>query len=58
MPEYNTEDRKLTVLYGSQTGTAHDVADRIVRDAKRRHFSCKAVAMDSYNLVSYRNTNS
>ena len=46
--------RQLLVLYGSQTGTAHDVADRVVRDAKRRHFSSRAVPMDAYNIVSTR----
>ncbi|XP_059146403.1 NADPH-dependent diflavin oxidoreductase 1-like [Physella acuta] len=42
--------QKLLVLYGSQTGTAHDVADRIVREAKRRHFSALAVDMDTYQV--------
>ena len=32
------EDRKLLVLYGSQTGTAQAVAERIGREAKRLHF--------------------
>lgn len=50
MPGVDVTERRLLVLYGSQTGTAHDVADRIVREAKRRHFSAKAVAMDSYNM--------
>ncbi|KAJ8300702.1 hypothetical protein KUTeg_022221 [Tegillarca granosa] len=34
--------RKLLILYGSQTGTAQDVAERIGREAKRRHFSTRA----------------
>ncbi|CAL1525891.1 unnamed protein product [Lymnaea stagnalis] len=42
----------LLVLYGSQTGTAHDVAERIVREAKRRHFSSRASAMDAYNIAN------
>ncbi|CAG5115516.1 unnamed protein product [Candidula unifasciata] len=46
------EDRRLLTLYGSQTGTAQDVADRVVREAKRRHFSAKSVAMDSYNVAN------
>ena len=45
-------ERRLVVLYGSQTGTAQDVAERIGRDAKRRHFAVKVLAMDSYNKVS------
>lgn len=44
-------ERKLVVLYGSQTGTAQDVAERIGRDAKRRHFAVKVFAMDSYDKV-------
>lgn len=28
-------NRKLTVLYGSQTGTAQEVAERIWREARR-----------------------
>ena len=44
-------ERKLLVLYASQTGTAQDVAERIGRDAKRRHFAVKILAMDYYNKV-------
>ena len=39
------------MLYGSQTGTAHDVADMLVREAKRRHFSSRALAMDTYSVT-------
>ncbi|XP_065917009.1 NADPH-dependent diflavin oxidoreductase 1-like isoform X2 [Dysidea avara] len=42
-------ERKLLVLFGSQTGTAQDVAERIGRDAKRRHFAVRVFAMDAYN---------
>jgi len=31
--------RPLTVLYGSQTGTAQEVAERVGREGKRYHFS-------------------
>ena len=47
-------DRKLLILYGSQTGTAQDVAEKIYREAKRRHFSAKVIALDSYNIVSLK----
>ena len=50
-PGVSMVDRKLLVLYGSQTGTAQDVAERIMREAKRRHFSTRCMAMDDYNLV-------
>ncbi|KAH9512454.1 NADPH-dependent diflavin oxidoreductase 1 [Bulinus truncatus] len=43
-------ERKLLVLFGSQTGTAQDCAEKIVREAKRRHFIAKSLSMDSYNI--------
>ena len=40
-------DRPLLVLYGSQTGNAQEVADRIVREARRLHFTnVNSMAMD------------
>lgn len=48
------EERKLLVLYGSQTGTAQDAAERVGREGKRRHFRVRVLAMDSYNTVSMR----
>ncbi|XP_042193711.1 NADPH-dependent diflavin oxidoreductase 1 [Callorhinchus milii] len=44
-------ERKLLVLYGSQTGTAQDVAERIGREGKRRHFTCRVTALDHYTLA-------
>ena len=43
--------RELTILFGSQTGTAEEVAERIGREGKRRHFFCKVCAMDDFELV-------
>ncbi|KAK6196081.1 hypothetical protein SNE40_001376 [Patella caerulea] len=43
-----TDERRFLVLYGSQTGTAQDVAERVNREAKRRHFSSKVMALDSF----------
>ncbi|XP_047113286.1 NADPH-dependent diflavin oxidoreductase 1 isoform X2 [Schistocerca piceifrons] len=40
--------RKLTILYGSQTGSAQDVAERIWREARRYHFMGPVRAMDDY----------
>lgn len=42
---------KILILFGSQTGTAQDTAERIGREAKRRHFQCKVEALDSYDVV-------
>ncbi|XP_014675803.1 PREDICTED: NADPH-dependent diflavin oxidoreductase 1-like [Priapulus caudatus] len=43
--------RTLTILYGSQTGTTQEVAERVGREAKRRHFATKVSAMDDYNIA-------
>ncbi|KAG8447371.1 hypothetical protein GDO86_014731 [Hymenochirus boettgeri] len=45
-------ERKILVLFGSQTGTAEDVAERIAREAKRRHFNCRTEALDDYNVAN------
>jgi sulfite reductase alpha subunit-like flavoprotein len=42
--------RRLVVLYGSQTGTAEDVAGRVGREARRRYFQTTVAAMDAYDL--------
>ncbi|XP_071485493.1 NADPH-dependent diflavin oxidoreductase 1-like [Diadema antillarum] len=50
-------ERRILILYGSQTGTAQDVAERIGREAKRRHFAARVMPMDSYvitNLIQER----
>ena len=47
--------RKISVLYGSQTGTAQEVAERIGREAKRRHLSASVLALDDYDVVSWSN---
>ena len=43
--------RHLVVLYGSQTGTAQDVAERLGRLGRRRHFSVKVAALDEFPVV-------
>jgi len=47
-----SKGRRISVLYGSQTGTAQEVAERIGREAKRRHLSANVLALDDYNVVS------
>jgi len=51
--------RKLVILYGSQTGTAQDVAEKLGRVAKRHHFNALVTTLDDYNVVrvSYFNAN-
>ena len=46
--------RQLVVLYGSQTGTAQEVAERVGREAKRRYLSSRVMALDDYNVVSWK----
>lgn len=43
-------DRKLTILYGSQTGTAQDLAEHIWRESKRYHFTGTVMSMDKYDV--------
>lgn len=42
---------RLLVLYGSQTGTAQDVSERLGREARRRRLGCRVQALDSYPVV-------
>ncbi|KAG2446563.1 hypothetical protein HYH02_008550 [Chlamydomonas schloesseri] len=42
----------LLILYGSQTGNAQDVAERIGREARLRLYSPRVVAMDSYVVTN------
>lgn len=42
---------RLLVLFGSQTGTAQDVSERLGREARRRRLSCRVQALDSYPVV-------
>ncbi|XP_077005043.1 NADPH-dependent diflavin oxidoreductase 1 isoform X2 [Tamandua tetradactyla] len=46
---------RLLVLFGSQTGTAQDVAERLGREARRRRLGCRVQALDSYPLVNLIN---
>jgi sulfite reductase alpha subunit-like flavoprotein len=54
-----TEDRTILILYGSETGSAKDVAERIGRVARRHHFSARVIGMDAFPMVrpaSYDNS--
>lgn len=44
--------RFLCILYGSQYGTAQEVAERIGREAKRRHFSTRVLPLDKYKITN------
>ncbi|XP_037349979.1 NADPH-dependent diflavin oxidoreductase 1 [Talpa occidentalis] len=43
---------RLLVLFGSQTGTAQDAAERLGRGARRRRLGCRVQALDAYPLAN------
>ncbi|XP_071309906.1 NADPH-dependent diflavin oxidoreductase 1 isoform X2 [Agelaius tricolor] len=45
-------EQGLLVLFGSQTGTAQDTAERVGREAQRRHLRCRVQALDSCDLAN------
>ncbi|XP_072228397.1 NADPH-dependent diflavin oxidoreductase 1 [Leuresthes tenuis] len=45
-------DPALLILFGSQTGTAQDTAQRIARQAKRRWLKVQVMPLDSYNVAN------
>ncbi|XP_031633473.1 NADPH-dependent diflavin oxidoreductase 1 [Contarinia nasturtii] len=42
--------RKLTILYGSQTGYAQDLAEYIWRESKRYYFKGTVMSLDKYDI--------
>ena len=48
-------ERKLTILYGSQTGEAQDLAEQIWRESKQYHFNGTVTAMDNYDVQTLIN---
>lgn len=49
------ENEKLTILYGSQTGNAQDLAERIWRESKRFYFRSTLNSLDEYNILELIN---
>ncbi|KAI9316606.1 hypothetical protein BX666DRAFT_2019230 [Dichotomocladium elegans] len=47
-------NRDLLILFGSETGCAEDVAERIGRQARRRRFRARVLAMDNYDKKFWR----
>lgn len=43
-------DRKMIILYGSQTDTAQDVGENIWRESKRFHFIGGVKPMNDYDV--------
>ncbi|XP_067132918.1 NADPH-dependent diflavin oxidoreductase 1-like [Centruroides vittatus] len=46
------DGRRITILFGSETGNSEDLSERISREAKRRHFRAKLFCMDEYPIVN------
>lgn len=46
----NENGKKVTILYGSQTGNAQDVAEGIQRESKRRLFSARLFSLNDYSV--------
>ena len=46
-----TLNRKILILYATETGTAQEVADRIARECRRGHFQCRVCNIGSYPAV-------
>ncbi|XP_044266839.1 NADPH-dependent diflavin oxidoreductase 1 isoform X1 [Tribolium madens] len=44
-------NEKIVILYGSQSGNAQDLAERIWRESKRFHFKSTVKSMDDYNVL-------
>lgn len=47
--------RRLTILYGSETGTAQDFAEQLWRESKRFHFEGSVRSMNSYEVTELIN---
>ncbi|CAG8650834.1 9689_t:CDS:10, partial [Ambispora leptoticha] len=49
------DSREILILFGSQTGCGQDVAERIGREARRRLFKTRVLAMDVYDKANLIN---
>jgi len=45
------QERRLTILYATQTGNAQDLAESLARHAVRQRFATQCLSMDEYNAV-------
>lgn len=43
-------NRQLTILYGSQTGCAQDLAEKLYRESKQWHFGGPVQSLDAYDV--------
>lgn len=47
------DERKVLILYATETGNAYEVAIRVANEAKRRHFLPQVRGMDQYSIVVF-----
>lgn len=44
-------ERRLTILYATQTGNAQDLGESLARHAIRQHFTTKCLSLEDFTLV-------
>src|SRR5260221_11698554 len=49
----HTQTQSLLVMYGSQTGTAEQLAKRLVNDAAKRGFAARIMEMNAFASVDF-----
>jgi len=47
----STHERTISILYGSETGNAKDVAEQLGRGVKRMRFAVKVMSMNDFPFV-------
>lgn len=50
---YDMPERRLLILFATETGTAQDIADRIARESRNLLFKSQVVSVDCYTLVCF-----
>ena len=46
----------ILILYGSETGTAQDIAESLRREAQMRHLAARVFELDEYDIGVSKNT--
>lgn len=44
------QQMSILILYGSETGTAQDIAESLRRESEMRHVSARVFELDEYNM--------
>lgn len=52
MAEVEKQVRSINILYGTETGNAEDVADRISRELERRHMQITLMSLNEFDIVT------